>query len=223
MTSIYFVLLGVGIIAFMAARDHAKNRAMRWDLLDQCATLLERSAINHGNDGFPSLEGRHAGRYVRADLIPDTITIRRLPQLWLSLSQIEPLPGRPEFAMLVRPTGTEFYSLTVGYEHRLEPPPGLPDEILIRGNRASAQRFLDRVGPVLARIVSDPKVKEVGVTERGLRLVWQASEGRRGEHLILRQSVFDEARVMRSDFARLLADIDELSRALAGGVKVSAT
>ena len=172
----------------MAARDHAKNRAMRWDLLDQCAALLERSAINHGNDGFPSLEGRHAGRYVRAELIPDTITIKRLPQLWLSLSRIEPPPGRPEFAMLVRPIWNGILFTDSGLRTQLEPPAGLPDEILVRGNRASAQRFLDRVGPDLGKIVSDPKVKEVGVTEKGLRLVWQASEGRRGEHLILRQS-----------------------------------
>ena len=180
------------------------------------------AAINHGSDGFPNLEGRHRGRYIRAEFIPDTMTIKRLPQLWLSLSRIEPQPGNSEFAILVRPSGTEFYSLTTGYEHRLEPPAGLPDEILVRGSRPSAQQHLNRVGPIIGKILPDPKVKEIGVTKKGLRLVWQASEGRRGEHLILRQCVFDDARVTRADFARLLAYLDELSVAVTGSAEAPA-
>lgn len=216
-------MLGLALIAFIGRRDHAKQRETRRDLLQQCAGLLERSNINHGRDGFPNLEGRHLGRYVRAEFIPDTMTIRRLPQLWLSLSRIEPRPENSEFAVLVRPSGTEFYSLTAGYQHRLEPPPGLPAEILIRGSSPFAQEHLDRVGSIVGKILDDPKVKEIGVTKKGLRLVWQASEGRRGEHLILRQSVFDEADVTRSDFARLLAYLDDLSLALTGAAEVRAT
>jgi hypothetical protein len=220
--SIFVGVLGLALIGFMARRDHAAQREKRRDLLDQSAGLLERSSISHCGDGFPNLEGRHLGHYVRAELIPDTMTIKRLPQLWLSLSRIEPRPGNSEFAILVRPSGTEFYSLTTGYEHRLEPPAGLPDEILVRGSRPSAQQHLDRVGPIIGKILADPKVKEVGVTKKGLRLVWQASEGRRGEHLILRQCVFDDARVTRSDFARLLAYLDELSVAVTSSAEASA-
>ena len=76
--------------------------------------------------------------------------------------------------------------------------------------------------PIIGKILADPKVKEIGVTKKGLRLVWQASEGRRGEHLILRQCVFDDARVTRSDFARLLAYLDELSLALTGSAEAPA-
>ena len=216
-------MLGLALIAFMGMRDHAKQRTMRRDLLRQSAGLLERSIINHGGDGFPSLEGRHIGRYVRAEFVPDTMTIRRLPQLWLSVSRIEPQPENSEFAILVRPSGTEFYSLTARYEHRLEPPAGLPAEILIRGNSPAAQKHLDRIGSTIGKILADPKVKEIGVTKKGLRLVWQASEGRRGEHLLLRQCVFDGASVTRSDFGKLLAYLDELSLALTGAAEVRAT
>ena len=158
--SIIVGVLGLALIGFMARRDHAAQLEKRRDLLDQSAGLLERSSLNHGSDGFPKLEGRHRGRYIRAEFIPDTMTIKRLPQLWLSLSRIEPQPGNSEFAILVRPSGTEFYSLTTGYEHRLEPPAGLPDEILVRGSRPSAQQHLNRVGPIIGKILTDPKVKE---------------------------------------------------------------
>ena len=69
--------------------------------------------------------------------------------------------------------------------------------------------------PLLAEILSDPKVKEIGVTAKGIRLVWQASEGRRGEHLLLRQSVFDDANVRASDFTTLLDAMDAISQAVA--------
>ena len=75
----------------------------------------------------------------------------------------------------------------------------------------------------MAKITSEPKVSEIGVTKKGLRLVWQASEGRRGEHLILRQSVFDEAQVTRSNFARLLGYLDDLSSAIPVGAEASRT
>ena len=221
-TSIIVGLLGASSVVVMALRDHAKRRAMRRGIIDDCIDLLDQGAIRHNDDAFPTLEGRQSGRFIRAEFVPDTMTIRRLPQLWLSLTRIERRPGLSEFAALVRPAGTEFYALTTSYAHRLEPPPGLPYEILIQGSTPAAQQLLDRLGALIGKILSDPKVKEIGVTENGLRLVWQAGEGRRGEHLLLRQSVFDDARVAQPDFARLLAYIDELSIAITSTVEARA-
>jgi hypothetical protein len=220
--SLFLGIAGLALIAFMAIRDHAKQLASRRSLLGECAGLLERGTINHGGDGFPSLDGRHHGRRVHAECIPDTMTIRRLPQLWLSVSRIEPRPEYPEFAILVRPSGTEFYSLTATYPRRLDLPSGLPAEALVRGSGIAAQAHLDRAAPVLGKILAEPKVKEVGVTKKGLRIVWQACEGRRGEHLILRQCVFDGARVTRADLARLLSYFDELSLAVTDTAELDA-
>lgn len=196
-------------------RDHGALRASRRGILDACKPLLDDARITHGGDDFPSLHGtRRDGRRVHAALVPDTMTIRRLPQLWLSLTHFESRPQSPEYAVLVRPAGTEFYSLTSQYDHRLETPRGLPDEVLIRGSGPAAQALLDRTAPVLARIFHDPKVKEVAVTARGLRLVWQANEGRRGEHLLLRQSIFDGDGVSARDFEYLLDQLQSLSGAI---------
>ena len=207
-------MLGASILAVMGWRDHAQRRAMRRGIIDECIGLLDQGTITHSGDAFPNLEGRHSGRIVRAEFVPDTMTIRRLPQLWLYLSRIENRPEISEFAALVRPSGADFYSLTTGFKRRLDPPPGFPQDVLIRGGSDAAQKLLDRLGALIGKILADPKVKEIGVTEKGLRLVWQASEGRRGDHLLLRQSVFDDARVLKSDFARLLAHLDELSLAI---------
>jgi hypothetical protein len=60
---------------------------------------------------------------------------------------------------------------------------------------------------VLARLLADPRVKEVTLTPKGARIVRQVAEGQRGEHLLLRQAVFGDAMVERADFMRTLSDV----------------
>lgn len=214
LTTAFLIVTGLITVVWIGTRDHAQLRATRRSILDASASLLDGAKITHGGDDFPSLSGHRDGIRIHAALVPDTMTIRRLPQLWLSLTRFEDRPALAEFAILVRPAGTEFYSLTGQYRHRLNAPAGLPDEVLICGSRPDAQRLLDRTSSIVVKILRDPKVKELAVTSKGLRLVWQASEGRRGEHLLLRQSVFDDASIAAADFQYLLDEMDALSRAI---------
>jgi hypothetical protein len=185
-------------------------RASRRDLLDGCLAMLDDGNIQLEHDDFPRLKGQWRGRPIDVQLIPDTMTLRRLPQLWLSTTWLAPIPVAGAFAALVRHSGYEFYGLTSQFEHRLEPPAGLPAEIIIRGRDARSQVLLDRMQAPLAAIFSDPLVKEVDVTPNGLRIIRQACEGRRGEHLLLRQAVFDGAQVSTSDLERVLSQLEEL-------------
>lgn len=214
LTSAILICVGLVTVTWIGFRDHGALRASRRGILDACKTQLDHARITLGGDDFPSLHGERDGHRIHATLVPDTMTIRRLPQLWLSLTYFEDRPGLAEYAVLVRPAGTEFYSLTSQFDRRLETPPGLPYEVLIRGSGPDAQALLDRTAPILARMFADPKAKEVAVTPRGLRLVWQANEGRRGEHLLLRQSVFDGEGVTATDFNYLLDQLHALSRAI---------
>jgi hypothetical protein len=93
---------------------------------------------------------------------------------------------------------------------RLEPPAGLPTDILVRGDRPEAQYLCDRLAPELAALFADPKLKEVTLTANGVRMIRQIAEGQRGEHLLLRQAVFGAARVEQADLRKALADIAEL-------------
>jgi hypothetical protein len=197
-------------IIIMAVREHRRVRACRRGLLQDCARVLEAGAIAHGGDDFPSLSGSWRARPVEVRLIPDTMTIRRLPQLWLSVTWLAPIPRRAAFSALVRHTGYEFYDLSSHFEHRLDPPHGLPDEIIVRGKDAGSQQLLNLMQAPLVAIFSDPLVKEVDVTPKGLRIIRQAGEGRRGEHLLLRQAIFDDARVPASNLKRTLLQLEEL-------------
>ena len=211
------LLLAAGSIAavtYVGMRDHRAAKAARRGVLDRCAGALDDAALSHGADQFPRLTGRHHGHEVRVDLICDTMTIRRLPQLWMSTTLLDENPDLPGFAILVRPAGTEFYSLTSRFAHRLETPVGLPEEVLIRGD-AGAERPLEELRATLSGILADPRVKEVAVSPRGLRIIRQAAEGKRGDHLLLRQSVFENAAVPHHDLARVLDQLQSI-RAVTG-------
>lgn len=210
------MLLAAGSIAAVLAigvRDHRTAKAARRGLLDGCINAVERPHLTHGGDGFPHLSGRLLGREVRVDLIPDTMTIRRLPQLWLSTTILDHNAALPRLSVLVRPAGTEFYSLNARFEHRLDAPHGVPAEVLIRGD-AGAERLLAALAETLIDVLADARIKEIVITERGLRIVRQAGEGKRGEHLLLRQSVFEDAAVARHDLATVLDQLQTI-RAIA--------
>jgi len=212
-------LIGLGIagaVGLFTAREHRQVRSARQSLLDRCATALDRPEIRHGGDGFPKLVGDCHGRRVIAELLPDTMVIRRLPQLWLSVTLLDALDELPSLAVLVRPAGYEFYSLTNRLGCALDTPAALPSEILVRGSDVRAERLLQQLTPHLAASLADPRVKEIAITSKGLRSIVQAGEGRRGEHLLLRQAVFDDAAVPAREFAARLEELEALRSAIDG-------
>lgn len=220
--SLAFAGIGLAATAIVATRENRRVIAARRTLLDRCIPLLSGSLLTYGGDGFPRLEGYRDGRFVRVELVPDTMTIRRLPQLWLKLTRLEARSNVREFSILVRPSGTEFYSLTTEHPVVLEPPAGVAAEALAKGDRPSSQRDLDASSPALRRIFADRRAKEVGVTRRGLRLVWQAAEGHRGEHLLFRQCRFENAGIDPAALEGLLAALDDLGASLEQGQEARA-
>lgn len=209
----FLLALGLAMaLGFVVLREHRALRRSRSSLLDRCEDRLQSGRIESGLAEFPRLTGRYTGRPVHAELIPDTMTIRRLPQLWLSVTLLETLPVRGGFAVLVRPSGNDYYSLTETFPHTLQPPGTFPWEVLVRGASLADQRLIDQCGALVAGILSDPKVKEVAVTPKGVRIVWQAAEGRRGEHLLLRQAIFDNADVTPDAFDHILSTLLSLSK-----------
>ncbi len=206
----YLLILAMaGVLAALAVRDHRAAKLARRGLLDGCRATLQAVRVTQCADGFPSLSGFHGGLPVRVTLVPDTMTVRRLPQLWMTVT-LQHAAARPGFGVLVRHAGTEFYALTPSFQHRLEPPAGLPWEVVARGDDPAAQHLLEGLVEPLGRILADGRIKEVAVTAKGFRIVRQVGEGRRGEHLLLRQSVFDDADIPAALVQSLLDELDAL-------------
>lgn len=213
---------GVTATAAVTVRERGKARSIRRALFDRGASVFSGARITHALDGFPRLAAAWNDHNIRAELIPDTMTIRRLPQLWLSVTIEARLPVPADCAVLARPSGNDFYSLTERLPVPLSPPRSFPFEILVRGSAPSAQAIIDALEAPIASILRDPRVKEVAVTRKGLRIIRQASEGRRGAHLLLRQAVFDDADVAPDEVLRLLGILDDLRKSVRPGLKLVA-
>lgn len=200
-------LIGIASIGMLARRERQARRARTLGLFDGCPELFETSRIETGPDGFPRLSGTLAGRRVRLAAIPDTLTFRRLPQLWLAATVRAELPVVADLGVLARANGAEFFSITQRLPERLELPTLLTGQLLARGSHPDAQDLLDGLAVRFAELFADPRVKEVAVTRQGLRLCYQASQGKRGDHLLLRQSTFAESRI---DPVLVLTIVDQL-------------
>ena len=112
-------------LATLAGRERRALRAARSSILDAVEGQFRSAQLTTDDAGFPRLAGVISGRHLRLDLIPDTMTIRRLPQLWLAVTDVQPLPlVNRGVAILVRPSGADYYSLTERMTHRLDPPAG---------------------------------------------------------------------------------------------------
>jgi hypothetical protein len=202
----FFVLIAVAaVLANIAIRDHRRAVAMRRRMLDPCLGVLDDEEWSAGADGFPMLAGRAYGRRVKVALLPDTMVVRRLPQLWLSVTLLDHKPGAPSLSLLTRYTGNEFYAVTPELPLRIEPPADLPLDMLVRGDSAVAEALCHLLAPVLKSILGDACVKEIAMTAKGVRIVRQIAEGERGDHLLLRQAVFTDAVVDRATLVRTLS------------------
>ncbi|MBI1649743.1 hypothetical protein [Hyphomicrobium sulfonivorans] len=212
-----FLIAGIaGAVVVWGYRDHRRMVAQRRRLLDACAELFENVQVTHSGDGFPTLTGERGGRAFQVRLFNDGMTIRRLPQLWLQVTELRPLDiGAGGFAVLVRPSGYEFFSLTADFHHFIDVPTGFPRECIVRGESPLSEHMLQRVGATVGGILADPVIKEVAATRKGLRLIRQVDEGRRGDYLLLRQAAFDRGPVAVSTLIGAIASL----RALADGVE----
>lgn len=100
----------------------------------------------------------------------------------------KPNPARGVFDFLMRPQGEEFYSPSGEMLHRLAIPQSWPQNAILCADH-------DQVPPdSLAShmtIFDDPRAKELVVSPRGVRLVYQAAQGDRAQYLVLRQAHFE--------------------------------
>jgi len=175
-------------------RARARQVAVRSAYFDDCKSLFEDCrVVPHGTD-FPVLEGRHAGYQFRLEPIVDHMAVRKLPSLWLKVTLVGDLrvPGAVDF--LARPQNTEFYSPSASLPHSLRIPAGWPQHAMLRTDIDDPSLPLDLLAPHM-HIFDDPKAKELLFTPRGVRIVYQASQGQRAYYMVLRQPEFGDPRL----------------------------
>ncbi len=164
----------------------AKTRkAARAGYFDAVAPGFDRIAKRIEPSGFPRLTGHLGAEAFDLQAIPDSLTFRKLPALWVMVTLPLPLAVQATLDIMARPAGNEPFSHFARLPQSLPCPQGLPEGTGIRSDNAAAVPPLSRIAPHLG-LFADPKVKELVISPKGLRLVILADEAERGRYLIFR-------------------------------------
>lgn len=191
---------------WLARRLYLETRgraAARAGYFDAVKPLFDGGEARLEPTGFPRMTGRRAGLAFDLQAIPDTLTFRKLPALWVLVTLPGPLPLRATLDLMARPSGHEPFSRFAALPQSLTALPGLPAHVAIRSDDATALPPADLVARHAA-IFTDTSVKELVLSPRGLRIVILAEEADRGRYLIFREAEMGRAPLPAARLAPLL-------------------
>ncbi|MGX9981683.1 hypothetical protein [Methylobacterium fujisawaense] len=187
--------------------------AGRARMLQPCGSVLTDPVHGCDRTGYGTLAGRFKDFPVEVRLFSESLAFRRLPQLWLSVSVHRPTGLSETLDVLRRVAGAEFYAPGPELSARYPVPCGWPGETLVRGSRGASD-LLGRVDAPIAEILAEPRVKEVLLTPRGVRIVSQLCQGERGAYLLMRENRFPVPHVGPELLQPLLAQATNLAQHL---------
>ncbi len=205
------------ILWFIHRRNRQAIKAERNAMYDDCLGLFEDVKITQDDVDFPILTGRYKGREIKLKPIPDYMMFRKIPSLWLQVTVIGDLPYRGVLDFLMRSQNVEFYSPSSTLNTVLFPnPPGWPKEATLRTDDREHMPPIDRITPHIG-IFDDLKTKELLITPRGVRIVYQADQARRAHYMVLRQQIFENVKLRPDLLARLLDQASAIHDARSSG------
>lgn len=201
------LLVALGLhLWFLWRRSRKTSARYLSDLSAAIASAIEDARLEPAATvGVETFTGRHDGRRVQVRTIVDTLAVRKLPAMWLSVTVTEPVAVDATYDMMMRPNAPTTFSNFDRLPHRLPKPAGFPAEAILRSDRAGgAGRRLAALGARLD-LFAHPAAKELLITPNGVRIVWLVAEADRARYGVFRQAVFDGATI-DPDLVRHLCD-----------------
>ena len=182
------------------------RRTARAGYFAAVAPLFDRQVTRTAPTGFARMTGHVGPDGFDLQALPDALTFRKLPALWVMVTLPAPLPLRATLDIMARPTGQEPFSHFSQLPQSLPCPDSLPPGTGLRTDNAAEVPPLERLAPHLG-VFADPKVKELVISPKGLRLVILGDEADRGRYLIFRDGEVGQEPLPA---ARLLPLLDAL-------------
>lgn len=171
----------------MGRRSAKQRKHLRASYFAAVEPLFDRVVTRIEPSGFPRVTAHLGDLAFDLQALPDSLTFRKLPALWVMVSLPEPLPVKATLDIMTRPTGQEPFSHFASLRHTLPCPDFLPEGSGVRSDDAAlapAESLIARH----AGIFADPLVKELLISPKGLRLVILGDEANRGRFLIFRDA-----------------------------------
>jgi len=216
-------LVALGVLVWIYRRDKNRFERERAELFEDVRGLLTEAEISREPNDYPKLRGRYRGYEVSIDAVADHIAVRKVPSLWLRATVLTEIPYRGACDILARSHNVEFYSPAGDLDHVLKLPAGWPDHLTVKSDDPDAIP----PEPILTRhigVFDEPRIKELLVTPRGVRVVRQAAQASRAEYMVLRQALFGPIRIPREQLTAMLDTAIALAQDLkAEDLKASAS
>lgn len=175
------------VIVLALRKQSAVRQARRAGYFDAVAPLFSQLVRAVAPTGFARLSGRHEGALFDLQVVPDTLTFRKLPTLWLLVSLPEPVPVAATLDIMMRPMGGETFSHFNDLAVQIAIPPGFPPDCAIRCDDPAGVPDVAVIARHLAGLDLDG-LKELLISPKGLRIVWLAEEADRSRYLLFRDA-----------------------------------
>lgn len=205
----------VAILVHMYRRDRKRLRQSRAAMYDDCAYLFDDVRIAQDDVNFPVLTGRYRGYGIKLEPIADYMAFRKIPSLWLLATVYGDIPQHGAFDFLVRPQNVEFWSPAWHMKTQLPIPAGWPEFAIARSDGKGKPPSSEKLQPH-GGLFDDQKVKELLITPKGVRIVYQADQAERAHYMVLRQLVFENFRLAPDLVIQLLDRAVSIHEDLAG-------
>ena len=174
-------------LAGRLARAEAGRSRSRAQYFTEVHALFDRVIARHEPTGFTRVSGFAGADPFDLQALPDSLTYRKLPSLWVMISLPQPLPVAATLDIMTRPTGMEVFSRYANLPHSLNCPAFLPEGTGIRSDDAG-QVIAETLIARHAALFADVRVKELLISPKGLRIVIQGDEADRGKYLLFRDA-----------------------------------
>ncbi len=170
-----------------SVRSGAARRSARAGYLDLCLPLFATPRTAEAETGFARISGLFQGQMVDVQVVPDSLSLRKLPCLWLLVTVAEPLAVTGTYDAMLRATGAETFSRFGKLPIQIVTPQGFPENCSIRADVPGPMPAVAAIGRALARL-DKARLKELVLAPKGLRLVWLLEEADRGRYLLFRDA-----------------------------------
>jgi hypothetical protein len=170
-----------------SARSNDARRKARAGFLDQCLPLFTQPITAVAETGFARISGKYCGQMFDVQVVPDSLSVRKLPCLWLLVTVVESLPLAGTFDVMLRATGTETFSRYGELPDQISAPSSFPDDCSIRTDVRGPMQAIGVISRYLSGL-DKARLKELVIAPKGLRLVWLLEQADRGRYLLFRDA-----------------------------------
>ena len=187
------VTVVTGILLVRLQTSHVRGVAVeRRNILASVRDVLERPQLAQCGIDYPVLTGEYRGAPVTVSVIVDTVALRHLPTLWLSVSRRQPLPLTGPVDILLRPSVTDIVSPGERFPVEHPVPPTWPAFIRVATPPGGGGPDFSALSAALP-LLHDKRTKDVLLAPAGARVVVELARAELGHYRLFKRSKFNVA------------------------------